>query len=216
MDSTRNILRIVDADDEAAEGYRRLLQTEGLAVDHVPAGLGTDEYAELAADWETGAVLIAHRLGSAPGLGKTGLDVADYLRTLRPELPIYLLADDESDLADDEGESVDGVILRSALQNAPGVYAKRILRAMQRYEAALTERQRRLKELVDRKLAGELSAEEEADLEQLRAVVARPFGPAVSAQERQWEDELKQQRELLDRLEAVTKGLGSGTPGDEG
>lgn len=215
MDPTRNVLRVVEADDEAAEAYRRLLEAEGLDVERVPAGLGGDQYAQLAADWETGAVLIGHRLGAPAGLGQTGLDLADYLRTLRPELPIYLLVDAASDLAADEGASVDGVIVRAALEDAPGVYAKRMLRAMQRYEAALTERQRRLKELVDRKLAGELSAEEEVDLAELRAAVARPFGPTVSTREAQWEDDLRQQRELLDRLEAITRGLKSDTADDE-
>jgi FixJ family two-component response regulator len=215
MDPMRSVLRLIEADDEAAGAYRRLLEAEGLEVERVAVGQAAEDYADLAADWETGAVLIAQRLGGPLEIGYTGLDLADFLRTLQAELPIYLLVADHGEVPDDQGESVDGVIVTAALQKAPGVYAKRILRAMQRYTVALTERQRRHQQLIDRKLAGELSAEEEAELEQLRGTIARPFGPAVSAQERKWEDELRQQRELLDRLETITRGLGSDTPDAE-
>ena len=202
------VVKLIEDSYEDADLYRQLLEAAGeIKIEYVPARPGVTDYADLAADPETGAVVIDERLGVYAGVDYTGLQVADFLRTLRPELPIYILTNYANEIADDQGESVEFIIDKKTVRNAARVYAVRILRAMQQYEAALTKQQRRLKELIDRKLAGELSEEEEAELQRLRAAIERPFAPAEIEHERRWDEELRQQRELLEQLEQIARGI---------
>ncbi len=202
------VVKLIEDSYEDADLYRQLLEAAGeIKIEYVPARPGVADYADLAADPETGAVVIDERLGVYAGVDYTGLQVADFLRTLRPELPIYILTNYANEIADDQGESVEFIIDKKTVRNAARVYAVRILRAMQQYEAALTKQQRRLKELIDRKLAGELSKEEEVELQQLRAAIERPFAPAEIEQDRRWDEELQRQEEQLERLEKIAQEI---------
>lgn len=208
MSAISRIVKLIDDDQQDADLYQQLLEATGeISVECVPARSGVGDYANLAADPETGAVLIDERLGELAGVDYTGLEVADFLRTLRPELPIYILTNYANEIPDGQGESVEAIIDKKTLQNAPKVYVVRILRAMQQYEAALSDQQRRFKELIDCKLAGELSEEEEVELQQLRAAIERPFASAEIEHERRWGEELRQQKELLNKLEQITQGI---------
>jgi hypothetical protein len=210
------VVKLIEDSHEDANLYRQLLEAAGeIRIEYVPARPGVADYADLAADPETGAVVIDERLGVYAGVDYGGLQVADFLRTLRPELPIYILTNYANEIADDQGESVEFIIDKKAVRSAAKVYAVRILRAMQRYEVALTEQQRRLKELIDRKLAGELSAEEGTELQQLRAAIERPFATAELEHERLWDEELQQQRELLEQLEQIARGIRRDIAGSE-
>jgi CheY-like chemotaxis protein len=208
MDMTDKVVKLIEDSHEDADLHQQLLEAAGkIRIEYVPARPSVDDYADLAADPGTGAVMIDERLGEFAGVDYTGLEVADFLRTLRPELPIYILTNYANEIADDQGESVEFIIDKKTVRKAAKVYVARILRAMQQYEAALTDQQRQLKELIDRKLAGELSEEEEAELQQLRAAIERPFGPAEIEQERQWNEELQRQEEQLERLEKIAREI---------
>jgi hypothetical protein len=208
MDTMSKVAKLIEDSHEDADLYRQLLEAAGeIKIEYVPARPGVADYADLAADPETGAVIIDERLGVYAGVDYNGLQVADFLRTLRPELPIYILTNYANEIADDQGESVEFIIDKKTVRKAAKVYVARILRAMQQYEAALTDQQRRLKELIDRKLADELSEEEEAEFQQLRAAIERPFGPAEIGQERQWDKGLQRQEEQLERLEKIAREI---------
>jgi FixJ family two-component response regulator len=216
MDTMSKIVKLVEDSHEDADLYGQLLEAAGeINIEYVPARPGVADYADVAADPETGAVIIDERLSEFAGVDYTGLEVADFLRTLRPELPIYILTNYANDIPDDQGESVEFIIDKKTVRKAAKVYVVRILRAMQQYEAALMEQQRRLKELIDRKLADELSEEEEAELQQLRATIERPFALAEIEQGRQWHEELRQQKELLEQLEQIAKGIRRDIAGGE-
>lgn len=202
------VVKLIEDSHDDADLYQQLLEAAGeVKIEYVPARPSVVDYADLAADPETGAVMIDERLGEFAGVDYAGLQVADFLRTLRPELPIYILTNYANEIADDQGESVEFIIDKKAVRKAAKVYVARILRAMQQYEAALTEQQRRLKELIDRKLAGELSEQGETELQQLRAAIERPFAPAEIEQERQWDEELQRQEEQLERLEKIAQEI---------
>jgi FixJ family two-component response regulator len=216
MDMMSKVVKLIEDSHEDADLYRQLLEAVGeIKMEYVPARPGVADYADLAADPETGAVIIDERLSEYAGVDYTGLQVADFLRTLRPELPIYILTNYANEIADDQGESVEFIIDKKTVRKAAKVYVARILRAMQQYEAALMEQQRRLKELIDRKLAGELSVKEGAELQQLRAAIERPFATAELEHERLWHEDLQQQRELLERLEQVARGIRRDIAGGE-
>ena len=209
------IIRLIEDNADDASLYRELLEAVGdIKIEPVDVCTRptTSDYTDLIADAETGAIIIDERLGEYGGVNYTGLQLADFLRTLRPEIPIYILTNYPGDISDDQGESVEFVIDKKTVRKKAKVYVARILRHMQQYEAALTEQQRRLKNLIDRKLTDGLNNEEEEELKQLRAKIERPSGPAIIDEENKWiererkqEEDLRRQEELLERLEKIVQ-----------
>jgi hypothetical protein len=203
-----NVAKLVEDSDEDADLFQQLLELTGeIKVEHIRVRPGIADYADMAADPETGAVIVDERLGEYAGVNYTGMKVAEFLRGLRPELPIYILTNYANEIPVGEGGTVENIVDKNALRKAPLVHIKRILRAMQQYEAALTEQQQRFRELIDRKLSGDLDESEEIELQQLRVAVERPFASIEIEQERQWEKNLQRQEEQLARLEKMTQEI---------
>ena len=57
--------------------------------------------------------------------------------------------------------------------------------------------------MIDRKLAQELTEQEQRELEQLRADIERPLGPTMIDAQSKWERELGRQEELLREIEKL-------------
>jgi CheY-like chemotaxis protein len=214
---------LVDDDPEDAALYARLLEQAGLPRVEVflpePLLAGT---VAMASDPAAGAVLIDHDVRDRAGVLVGGLAVADYLRGVRPELPIFLLVDHaaESDPEPNAG-AVESVIPKPHLHGHAPVYAARILRAMARYDAALSARQRRIRELVDRKVSADSGAgaesfgaaaeafgeAEERELASLRAETERAFDLALSGQDTARDEQLRREEERLAELRAIAAEL---------
>ena len=76
---------------------------------------------------------------------------------------------------------------------------------MARYEEALDSRQRRLNELIDEKISGELSAEEEIELAELRADLERPFGTTLMDLDTAQEAVVQREEGLLTELRTIAE-----------
>jgi hypothetical protein len=188
---------------EAQEQRRLIEQADALEVVLVPLRERVDEYADLAANHQTGVVLLSASLWKKSGHAYGSADVASFLRTLRPALPIFLLSDDE----EDDHSAFDGVIGLKDLRRRPHVYASRLQRAAGRYRDDLDERQRRLQALLDRQVDEALPPDEADELDDLRAFAERPAQVNVAKQARRLELELAEKRNLVRRLEALAERL---------
>ena len=102
---------------------------------------------------------------------------------------------------------VEDVIPKSEIRKSAPEYVARILRSMQRYEEAMTDRQKRLNDLIDRKLAGDLTKAEERELQELRKDIERPYVPellrAKGKREKAEEDEMKLLQRISERLSKI-------------
>ena len=200
---TKIVMLIEDNIDDAAL-FGQLLEAAGdIKVEHVGVRAALSDYTDLLASPETGAIIIDERLSDYGGVDYTGLDLADYLRTLRPEIPIYILTHYPDDIPEDHSGSTELIIDKTQVRKAAKAYVTRMLRQMQRYDDALTEQQKRLKDLIDRKLAQELTEQEQRELEQLRADIERPLGPTMIDAQSKWERELGRQEKLLREIEKL-------------
>lgn len=197
----------VEDDKDEAEKYKRFLERVGnIRIKTIKPSVypSLSDYRKLATDASTGAFLIDQRLDQS-GVGYTGMEVADYLRQVKPELPIYMLTGYPEDIQGGEAAGqVEDVIRKSEVRKWAPQYVARILRSIQRYEEAMIERQKRLDGLIDRKLAGKLTKAEESELQQLRHAIERPYGleliSAVSRREKAEEDELGLLQRISERL----------------
>jgi hypothetical protein len=194
---------------DAREQKQLLEQAAELQVVLVPLRERVDEYADLAANPDTGAVLLSASLWKRSDHTYSSADLAAFLRSLRPELPIYLITSEP----DDDIDAFDGVLMARELRKRPDVYGPRLLRAAGRYQTALSERQRRLQELLDRELAAvsgdiaPLGAAEIDELAALRADMERAAQFKVAKHTERLELDLLERRNLVEQLEALTERL---------
>ena len=199
---------LIEDDKGDARQYKRLLEhSQRLTVDIVEPLPSITEYAYLASDPRTGAILIDQRLSEGAGVPYEGTDVANFLRTLRSELPLIMLTNYCKDVEEDENEAIDSIFDKSNVSSHPEPYVSRLLRTMERYEDALTVNQTRLRELVDRKISDELTEDEEQELASLRADIERPIDLVLSEQADRWASHLQEHRELFNELDRIAKKM---------
>lgn len=205
------IVWLVEDDAEQADQYGRLLEIGSghqFKVNYVAVRPHITDYAALLADGRTRAIIIDQRLSELSGVPYEGIEVAEFLRALKPNLPIFILTQHGNDdlLLEKEG-AVEFVMGKDELIKRDTTYATRILRNIGHYEAALSKQQARLKELIDHKLAGELTTAEEVELQKIRADFERPFSVQLSSQESAWQAEKSSRAEFLQQLQQITQNI---------
>jgi hypothetical protein len=199
---------LIEDNDGDAQLYERLLErSHQLDVESVGVHPSVDDYAYLVADPRTGAVLIDHHLSDGAGVPYEGTDVAEFLRMLRAELPIYILTNYGPDAEEQGSDAADSIIDKQNVRKHTEVYIARILRGMQRYDEALTGKKQRIKELVDKKIASGLNEEEERELTVLRADISRPVDLPLARQTEQHEVLLQQKEQQIGKLQDLASHL---------
>lgn len=206
MPDAHKLVWLIDGGEAAAAEYRRLFEQSGqLRVRRAPIRSSVDEYADLAADLETGAVIISEAIGRKTDGAYDGATIAEYLRALRAELPIFML----STSAATDIPAADGMFTVEELRHRPEMYVGRILRAAGRYAEALTARQQRLKTLIDRQFEGSLSEEQAQELAELRADIERPAEVRLAKYAELHDIDRAEKKHLVEQLEALAEKLSS-------
>ncbi len=212
--SSRKIIWLIEDNANEADNYRRFIQR---AINSSVGDLDVktldakdfpkpEDYRELVTNNNTGAILIDYDLKRS-GVQYDGADLARYLRRIKPELSIYILTAYRPDV-EGLGE-VEDVLPKEEMRKSAPEYLRVILRSMKRYEAALTKRQKRLNELIDRKLSGKINKSEDIELQKLRQEIERPFAEEIftaeSARAKIDTAELKVLEQISKRLNVITK-----------
>lgn len=202
------IVWLIEDNETNAEEYTLFLEhTEELVIRWIKPRPGIDDYSDLIAAPETGAFILDQRLSEGSDANYTGLALAEYIQSVRPDIPLYILTGYPDEDVEHHGHSVDAVIRKSFVRDHADVSIKRILRAMQRYEEALSERQRSIKNLIDKKVTEGLATEEQAELDTLRGYAERPFEKEIERQEASITDRLDAQDEEIARVEALFQNI---------
>jgi len=202
---------LIEDDKEQADLYGQILElasNDQFKVKYVAVKPDIEDYATLLADDNAGAIIIDQRLSELSGVAYQGIEVADFLRISRPEIPIFMLTQHSTDdlLVEKEG-SVELVIGKSELIKRDNVYAARILRSIGRYEASLDKKQTRLKALIDLKLSERLTEDEARELQEIRADYERPFEHQLTQQEQSWGKEQSAREEFLQQLKSMADDI---------
>lgn len=143
--------------------------------------------------------------------GFTGVQLAEFLRQHFPSMPIYVVTGhktDSGELISEKAGSTDAVISKTHLAigspHAP-IFKQQFLRRLERYNEAMTSRQLRFRELLAKSLQTELTSDERAELEQMKAERLIPTASAESAAEEQTRKETSAISSLLTRVEELLK-----------
>ncbi|NJM08403.1 hypothetical protein HC891_22850 [Candidatus Gracilibacteria bacterium] len=208
MTLSERVLWLIAGKDDEADAIRALLESEGaLQVRIVKPRPALEDYSDLAADSTTAGVIVGHLKRRRNDLTYDVIDVLDYLRTLRAELPLFLLTNKDTADLEERAGAADAVFTVRELEQHPHVYISRMQRALGRYEAALSQQQQRLRALLDRQIADNLTSDESDELAGLQAELERAHeSRVVKAVERQ-QRYLSEQKSLIAQLEAVADRL---------
>ena len=150
-----------------------------------------EDYSVLLKNPNTACIIIDQRLTETGYATYTGIELAQYLRSINQKVPIYILtsyADEEDEFTGGEW-SVEHIIPKDSF-NARTVIA-RISRHTNVYEDILDGRAKRFKELLKKSLDDSL---DEAELEELTELQFGRFGPTLA-----------EEVEKLQELEQIAK-----------
>jgi hypothetical protein len=208
MTLSDGVLWLIAGKDDEADAIRARLEAEGaFQVRIVKPRPALEDYSDLAADASTVGVIVGQLKRRRNDLNYDVIDLIDYLRALRADLPLFLLTNKDTAELEDRAASADAVFTVRELEQRPQVYTSRMQRTIGRYQQALSQRQQRLRELLDRQIADTLSPDESDELADLQAELERAHeSRVVKAVERQ-QRYLSEQRSLVAQLEAVADRL---------
>lgn len=212
MSETTSHVVLIGASKSDARECKALLEgSKQLTVRPIGLRVAVEDYADLAVAAEVGAVIIGRIKARRTESGYSSLLVADFLRSLREQLPIFYLADDSDTAAASRAAAIDAVFFLDDLRREPEAYVSRLLRAMGRYGQALTAQQQRLRTLLDRQngevLGGAVDASELQELEALRRTIERPIETKIAKHVERQQAALIEQQSLVAQLEAMSERL---------
>jgi CheY-like chemotaxis protein len=194
---------LVEDDEKDAKRYKRFLEKSGdVAVEIIEPMTSFASYGPLISDPSTGAMVIDQRLDDATAVQYSGTQLALWIRTMVSDLPIFALTNYPGDIDQSENVYI-SVFDKGKIAKDSKVYSDFIRESIQRYNAALTEKQQRLRELIDKKIDDELSESEAEELATLRADFERPADLILAEQSDAWESYLQEFSGLVEQLRQI-------------
>lgn len=209
----KSIIKFIEDDYDDAQLYKEKLESEGsLIVELVdPREFPiVSEYDKILFVTPQ-AIIIDQKISMYAGVPYEGLDIAEFLRSLNPMIPIFILTNYEKETSDlASGWSIEYIIAKSKFKtkNQVKIHIKRILRAVGRYEDALSKKTKIFKELIDKKVSGTISTQEEKELNKIRSEFERVFAVTEDKQLGKigkTEKELEVLDKILEELKKLSK-----------
>lgn len=215
-----NIL-IVDDREDARKTLRETIEISvpgdfNLAVSDTFPFEDIDSYASYIREHDVAALLLDERLNEASdanGRHSTylGHQVVEHLRQALPELPVYVVTTHKTD---DElvkqAADVEDIVERRTFQKEPLMYLTRIRRAAMRFQETMQKRLVELNDLTMKAAHGELTAEEQTQLNETRTALGLPFSASADLMV---SDLIAEARALATRSEDLIRKIrGGNTP----
>jgi hypothetical protein len=203
--------------DDIPEGRRdlrmqlRALFEEDFEVLELPLERDINRYFSHINDLPVAAIFIDQNLDESGAItGYTGVKLASFLRIVLPNLPLYLVTAHpiQGELESEEAGNAEDVVAKTTLlldSPASRRFRRQFLRDVGRYNDALSENQRRFRELLPRKLRGELEPEQLVEYENLRCARDLVTEAAEEANTAAVEQKMEEIEKLLTEVEKVRK-----------
>lgn len=213
-----NIL-IFDDRADARETLREAIEMSApeefnLAVSDTFPLEDVDAYASYIREHDIAALLLDERLteeSDTDGRHSTylGHQLVEHLRRALPEFPVYVVTTHKTD---DElvkqAADVEDIVERRAFHKEPLTYLTRIKRAAMRFQESMQERLDELNSLTMKAASGELTADEQKQLNETRTALGLPFSASADLM---ISDLIAEARLLAARSENLIQKLKGGT-----
>jgi CheY-like chemotaxis protein len=207
--------RIIYYLDDIPEGRRdlrmqlRALFEPDFEVTELPMEQDINRYLGHIHHHPVAAIFIDQNLDESGAItGYTGVKLASLLRTVLPDLPLYLVTAHliQGELESEEAGNAEAVVAKTTLlldSASSRRFRLQFLRRVGQYEKALSENQRRFRELLPRKLRGELSSDELAQYQSLKSARDLVTEAAEEASTTAMQQKMLEIKKLLSEVERV-------------
>lgn len=168
-----NFIRLIDDEATEREVYKRHLERGKLLdIEEIDPKIFTKikDCDRLLMD-DVKAIIIDQNIAATSGIPFDGLDIAEYLRGLNNMIPIFILTNFEPEMTVlDKHWCVDNIITKDDFNSDEGsrTNIQRILRAIGRYDDALSSKMKEFGVLIEKKVSGTINVEEEDRLKGMK------------------------------------------------
>jgi len=164
------------------------------------------EYHALLKDPDTASIIIDQRLKDTGIANYTGIELANYLRSIDTKIPLYILTNFAEDFEKNSGRgwSVEDIIDKGRLSvddDTKMETAARILRRINVFDDILDDREKRFHDLLVKSLSQSLNVDELNELERLQENRASSILADEINQLGEIEQALQKQKDILQALD---------------
>ncbi|TDA67649.1 MAG: hypothetical protein D9V45_01940 [Chloroflexi bacterium] len=169
---------LIDENQQQIETFANVLRSQfpkEISVETLCPPLGQlNDYLSLLNTPDLACFIIDQRLKDTGVASYFGIELALFMRSINTKLPIYILTNfaEDSDAFSEGAWSVEDIIDKSDLAKVGSDKSKaviaRILRRITGYSDYLAEREKRFHELLRKTLNGQMSPEDEAELNEIQ------------------------------------------------
>lgn len=166
------------------------------------------EYNQLLDNPATACIIIDQRLKDTGIASYTGIELANYLRSINTKIPLYILTNypDEFETNSGRGVSVEDILDKEHFSGDDGKRketAARILRRIDVFEDILDEREQRFHDLLVKSLHENLSREELNELGKLQETRTLAVLADEIAQLEEIEQALERHNQILSKIKPI-------------
>ena len=202
-----NIVWLIDENASQLKTYQRELskwlkgniKVEALA----PYSKMPNYVKEVLSNNRTVAIIIDQKLKDTGKIKYTGIELAEYLRVIKPKLPIYILTNfPDPDVFSGKELNIEYVLDKADFRDdeRAKIMAARILRHINTYVDILSERGQRFQELLEKSMKKGLNKYEYNELEQLKYIRLSPTLASELEQSQKLELTITANQKLLSQL----------------
>ena len=163
---------------------------------------------EILSDDRTVAIIIDQKLKDTGKVHYTGIELAEYLRGIKPKLPIYILTNfPDQDIFSGKELNVEYIIDKSDFRDdaKASTIAARILRHIDTYADILSERGQRFKELLEKSMNNKLNKDEYSELQELQYIRLSSTSASELERLQKLEQTISANKKLLAQLKGRKK-----------
>lgn len=171
------IVWIIDENERELRNYENTLQGAldqygaPVTVEPLLARRHIGDYHDIVGNPRTVAIIVDQRLQESRGIDHTGIELAKRLRSLVPNLPIYILTNHvPSDDFHGSEWSVEDILSKQDMSDPEKLktITARLIRRIRVHQTILEDRDRRYRELLRKSLDELLTQEEKNEFDELR------------------------------------------------
>jgi hypothetical protein len=159
-------------------------------------------------DDRTVAIIIDQKLKDTGKVHYTGIELAEYLRGIKPKLPIYILTNfPDPDIFSGKELNVEYILDKSDFKDdaKAKTIAARILRHIDTYTDILSERGQRFEKILEKSMKHKLTKDEYDELEQLKYIRLSPILASELEKAQELEKTISANQKLLSQLKGNKK-----------
>jgi len=204
------VVWLVDDQEDECASFARLIQEKMQDItvrQQCPPFKNLQDSLPMLRNQLTAGLIVDQRLKETGIATYTGIELAKYVRSIRPKLPVYILTNfpDEDEYGGPVGD-VEGIVAKTDMVDSEKLdeWMARFKRHLDVYADILSERAQRFRVLLRKRVSSSLSEEEQKEYDELQFLRISPIVAGESHNAEKLD-------ELIDALQQLVKDKHKGS-----